>query len=190
MCVYLCIWVFVYLYDLFALEWLGHKSGWCAVAGGKSATNLTNIPLQWSLELYNFTFILHDDHKYSLAPEHGQAKLIFERNAKLGVGVRIMQAGAIYPKEKITHPKLIGSNWIGQIYHHQDNIKNILNDMSLMIMILMTMMMTKCNKIDRYPGVMFSIILVQLCTARLLFVHHTNAIKHAGFVSSILNVFV
>ena len=37
---------------------------------------------------------------------------------------------------------------------------------------------------------MFSIILVQLCTARLLFVHHTVAIKHAGFVSSFLNIFV
>ena len=58
--------------------------------------------------------------------------------------------------------------------------------MSLMIM----MMMKKCNKFDRYPGVMFSIILVQLCTARLLFVHHAVAIKHAGFVSSFLNIFV
>ena len=63
--------------------------------------------------------------------------------------------------------------------------------MSLMIlMMMMTMMMKKCNKFDRYPGLMFSIILVQLCTARLLFVHHTVAIKHAGFVSSFLNIFV
>ena len=58
--------------------------------------------------------------------------------------------------------------------------------MSLMIM----MLMKKCNKFDRYPGVMFSIILVQLCTAELLFVHHPVAIKHAGFVSSFSNIFV
>ena len=61
------------------------------------------------------------------------------------------------------------------------------------MMFLMTMMMmpmTKCNKFDRYPVVMFSIILVQLCTAELLFVHHPVAIKHAGFVSSFLNIFV
>ena len=61
------------------------------------------------------------------------------------------------------------------------------------MMFLMTMMMmpmTKCNKFDRYPVVMFSIILVQLCTAELLFVHHPVAIKHAGFVSSFSNIFV
>ena len=52
------------------------------------------------------------------------------------------------------------------------------------------MPMAKCNKFDRYPVVMFSIILVQLCTAELLFVHHPVAIKHAGFVSSFSTVFV